>query len=152
MGGGVGIYFKNGIKFQQKDKSIFIEKVIETIFADVWLNGKKFTIGSVYRSNGKHPTLSPNDQFLQFLELFNNTVEHLSSPNIEILIAGDFNIDVLKYQNCNMATTYIDSLFSNGLLQSMIKPTRCTNSSASCIDHFISNFPQKKFESCISNL
>ena len=31
----------------------------------------------------------------------------------------------------------------------MIKPTRCTSSSASCIDHFISNFSQNKFETCI---
>ena len=67
QGGGVGLYFKDGLKFQLKPQSIFIEKVFESLFADVWLNGQKFTVGSIYRTCGQHPSLTQAEQFTQFL-------------------------------------------------------------------------------------
>ena len=148
-GGGVGLYFKDGLKFQLKPQSIFIEKVFESLFADVWLNGKKFTVGSIYQTCGHHPSLTQAEQFTQFLELFSNTVEEFASLSSELLIAGDFNLDVLKYQTCHSTSSYIDSLFANGLIQTVLKPTRCTLNSVLCIDHFVTNFPQSKFETCI---
>jgi len=45
--------------------------------------------------------------------------------------------------------TYIDCLFANGHLQLISHPTRCTSTSASCIDHFITNCTQNTFETCI---
>jgi hypothetical protein len=50
---------------------------------------------------------------------------------------GDFNLDVLKYQSCNMSKTFIDLLF--GLLQIITKPTRCKPNSATLIDHVCTN-------------
>ena len=148
-GGGVGFYFKNGIKFQIKKSGVFLEKIFESIFAEVWANNnKKFIVGSVYRA-GSHATMPPSDQFSQFLDLLNNSIDELSNNNADILIAGDFNIDVLKYSTCNNATLYVDSLFASGFVQSVIKPTRCSPTSVSCIDHFISNFPQNNYETCI---
>jgi hypothetical protein len=51
----------------------------------------------------------------------------------------DFNLDVLKYQSCNLSRTYIDLLFSLGLLQVITKPTRCKPNSATLIDHVCTN-------------
>lgn len=69
--------------------------------------------------------------------------------NSEIILAGDFNLDVLKYSTCSMASAYIDSLFASGLLQIISKPTRCSSFSTSCIDHFVTNCNQELFETCI---
>ena len=42
QGGGVGMYFKNNLRYKiLPEKSIFIDRVFESIFAEVWINKKK---------------------------------------------------------------------------------------------------------------
>ena len=71
------------------------------------------------------------------MDLLANLLNDISAEYDEIFIFGDFNIDVLKYNNCKMACEYIDLLFSFGLLQTVTKPTRCTYNTATLIDHSI---------------
>jgi hypothetical protein len=52
---------------------------------------------------------------------------------------GDFNVDVLKYKNCNFASSLIDLFFSLGHIQVVSKPTRCTDYSATLINHIYTN-------------
>jgi hypothetical protein len=77
-----------------------------------------------------------------------NTSE-IQKSNKEMYLLGDFNIDVLKYKSCNFANTFIDLLFSNGLLQLVTKPTRCTNTSATLLDHVITNSQANNFASYV---
>jgi hypothetical protein len=65
QGGGVGLYFKNGLQFKIiKEKSLFLEFIVETIVAEVILpNNKKTAVVSIYRTPTDHPTLSQADQF-----------------------------------------------------------------------------------------
>jgi len=141
QGGGVGFYFKSNLNFKiLKDKSIFIEKIYESILAEVWLSDTdKLVVGSVYRPNSKLHNVTQTQQFEQFSELLNNTLNDLSNSNSELLLCGDFNIDVLQNSTCKTAASYIENLFSNGLLQIITKPTRVTANSATCIDHILSN-------------
>jgi hypothetical protein len=66
-----------------------------------------------------------------------------------VRILGDFNIDILKYNSTSMATEYVDLLFSFGLLQVISLPTRCTTTSATLIDHIITNSVCEKASSFI---
>ena len=151
QGGGVGFYFKNNVKFNiLKEKCIFVDRVIETIFAEVWSSDNKKTIvGSVYRPATAHPTLSSSDQFSQFFEIFSNILNDLSSMNLQITLFGDFNLDALKYNIINQVTDYIDLLFSFGFLQLIMRPTRCTHHSATLIDHIVTNNTDGVYESVI---
>ena len=92
----------------------------------------------MYRPGTRHPAFSPIDQFEQFLELFTNLCDNIAFSGPAYLL-GDINLDLLKYQKCEQVTSYVDTLFSHGLLQIITKPTRCTNSSATLIDHIITN-------------
>ncbi len=141
QGGGVGIYIKSMYRFNiLHTSSTFIDRIFESLFIEVWLsNSNKIIIGNVYRPPANHPVFSPHEQFNQFIELFSNTLENITNSNAKILIGGDFNLDALKYRISSQVTEYIDLLFSYGLLQLIMKPTRCTEFSASLIDHFISN-------------
>jgi hypothetical protein len=96
---------------------------------------KKIIVGSVYRPNTPVFNLSSTDQFNQFCEILTNINFELQQLNSDLYLMGDFNLDVLKYQNCNLSKTYIDLLFSLGLLQVVTKPTRCKPNSATLIDH-----------------
>ena len=151
QGGGVGFYFKNNLNFKiLKEKSIFIEKIFESILAEIWLSDTdKLIVGSIYRPNSKLANVTQNQQFEQFSELFNNTLNAFSNCNSELLLCGDFNIDVLQNSTCKFASTYIENLFSNGLLQLITKPTRVSTNSATCIDHILTNKVTSSYTSYI---
>ena len=100
QGGGVGIYIKSDYRFKALDTlSIFIDRIYESLFIEVWLtNTKKIIIGNVYRPAVNHPSFTSYEQYNQFIELFSNTLDSLTNSNSQVLIGGDFNIDVLKYR------------------------------------------------------
>ena len=151
QGGGVGIYVKNLLPFKVlPNLSVFIDKVVETIFVEISLpKNKKIIVGSVYRPNSKHTSLSEKNQFSIFLETLNNLLAEITESGKEIFILGDFNLDTLKYNINDFVTEYIDNIFSYGLLQTITRPTRCTHNSATIIDHVLSNSVQSSFISCI---
>jgi len=153
QGGGVGIYVKKGIRYNiLKESSIFIDKVLESLFLEIHDESSKYIVGSVYRPNSVHPNLTSNEQMNQFMELFSNQIAHLSSLNATVHIMGDFNLDLLKYNESNFIQNYADMFFSSGFLQLIMKPTRCTSNTATLIDHIITNCNNKKLVSGILTL
>jgi hypothetical protein len=123
-----------------EESSVFIDRIIETLFAEVWISPhKKIIVGTLYRPSVNHPTLSSSEQFAQFFDIFSNIMCNFSNLNTPVYLFGDFNLDVLRYNITRQVTEYIDLLFSYGFLQIIMKPTRCTPTSASLIDHCITN-------------
>ena len=96
-----------------------------------------------------HPTLLSSQQFDQFFDLLSNILNDFSNSNTQVIIFGDFNLDVLKYNIIHQVTEYIDLLFSFGFLQLVMKPTRCTAQSATLIDHVVTNSKSDVFETSI---
>jgi len=141
QGGGVGIYIKKSIKYNVLSaQSVFVDRIFESIFIQLNLsNTKKCIVGSVYRPGTAHPTLTAGDAFTNFSELLSNVLDELSSYNMPIYLLGDLNLDVLQIDSSNTVSDYINLLFSYGLLQVITKPTRCTDHSATIIDHVITN-------------
>jgi hypothetical protein len=145
-GGGVGIYVKSVYKFDINPSSVFWDRIFESIIINVWINNKMYVVGSLYRCIN-HPTLTAKEQFTEFSDLFSNLISSLSS--CELILGGDLNLDALKVNSCPLASSYFDLLFANGFIQSVTRPTRCTSSSATCLDHFLTNFNQNSYESII---
>lgn len=73
----------------------------------------------------------------------------MSRDHHEIIICGDFNLDVLKCNSNNSVNDYINTLYSQGILQVVTKPTRFTSNSATCLDHFLVNPGLELFETMI---
>ena len=58
---------------------------------------------------------------------------------------GDFNIDLLKYNQCNFSNQLFNQFSSSGFMQIIIKPTRITRSTATLIDNiFTTNLQQNE--------
>ena len=129
--------------------SVFSDRILESLFINVTFNAKKFTIGSLYRPGTPHPLLNPREQFTQFCDTLSLLSEAVNNTNNPVYILGDTNFDVLKYNSCSNVTEYIDLLFSFGLLQVVTKPTRCTLTSATAIDHIICKSPVNVYKSII---
>jgi hypothetical protein len=151
QGGGVGIYVNKKFKFSHNSgKSLFLDSILETIFVDIDVSpNTKLTIGSLYRPGSAHPTLTSAEQFSQFLELFSNLCNELLTSGRQIYMLGDLNINALEYGDVQSCTDYIDLLFSFGLIQLVVNPTRCTPNSATLIDHVITNYCPSSTDSII---
>ena len=139
QGGGIGIYIKLKFSFSiLNESSIFVDRIFESLAIEVTINSRKVIIGSMYRPGTKHPTLTFDENYKEFLELFSNFCSNLI-PLGSVYLLGDINLDFLKYKKCEKVTNFVDLLFSFGLLQILTKPTRCTPSSATLIDVILTN-------------
>jgi hypothetical protein len=150
QGGGVGMYINVNISFEILEaQSIFVDRVFESIFVKIPVSKTKHVvIGSLYRP-GSLPNSSPLTQYNQFSEIYANIVNSFTDLNLDFYICGDINIDLIKLKTCKIASEYIDLLFSLGLIQIVTKPTRCTPSSATLIDHIVTNVLSPLYESSI---
>ena len=123
--GGALLYINKDINFKiRNDLKIYKYKELESVFIEI-INrkGKNTIVGCIYR----HPCMEVtefNDVFLQ------NILEKLSYENKEIIIMGDFNIDILKYDTNSDSATFLDNMCRRTYI---ISPTRITPRSQTLI-------------------
>ena len=91
-------------------------------------------VGTIYR----HPH-DNNDIFNDFLTYLESTISKISKENKTIYLCGDFNSDLLKYENNNNYRKFYDLLSSYGLFPMILLPTRVTKDSATIIDNIFTN-------------
>ena len=79
-----------------------------------------------------------NDTFLQ------NTLEKRSYKNKDIILMGDFNIDILKYDKSNDSAAFLDMMYESFLLPYISSPTRVTPRSQTLIDNIFPNITENE--------
>ena len=98
--------------FWRDDLSIFIPRVIETLFIEVKLNKtKSIIVGVIYRPNSQPRA----DMDIFTTELADITAK-INNENKESYIMGDFNVDLLKFQSHDKTTYFIESMLTTGYL------------------------------------
>ena len=136
-GGGVSIFVHKNLKsFEISDLTSNLEH-IECIFVKVFgsISGN-ITLGCCYRK----PEVANASAFISALS---NKISRLDS-NDHKFIAGDFNFNLFNLDTDQNVATFIDSMLSLGLVNSINKPTREIGDTISLIDNiFVSyNIPQ----------
>ena len=99
-------------------------------------NRKTVIVGNVYRS----PAQSNKPE--NFNKLFDKILQKLNTnryANKIKYIAGDFNQDLIKYDNDEHCQNLINNAHNNGYIQIVSRPTRITENSATLIDHVYTN-------------
>ena len=135
-GGGVGFFVSNKFEFEVlEEESIFVEGVYESLWIKVEVSRNVFKIiGNIYR-----PNTAPKASMKQAIEIHSSILSKISkSKNFNkcsVEIVGDFNIDLLQFQNHEQTNDFLEASFSFGLLPVITKPTRITPTSATLIDH-----------------
>ena len=72
-------------------------------------------------------------------------------------MAGDFNLNVLDFENNKKVENFISLMFCYGMIATINKPTRVTASTATSINHIKTNviidtdFKTRILKSCISD-
>lgn len=121
-GGGIGLYIRTNIQYQ-----IVIQKAdphLEQLWVKSLINGKKYVIGVLYRP--------PTANILHFFDELDKAMSETLPFGENIIIMGDFNINLLNYNN---SVSFLnDFLEAHDLKQLVNEPTRVTNSSQSLLD------------------
>ena len=118
----------------REDLSVFIPHICETLFIEIINDsGRNIVVCVIYR---------PNTEPLADIDIYSSNLEHIMDTiqreNKQCMIMWDMNID-LKFETHLRTNEYIDSLFANGFLPLISKPTRVTTSSATLTDHMYIN-------------
>ena len=132
--GGSLLYIRNNLSYKTRnDLNIYKSAELESTFIEI-INHKNSNIivGCIYR----HPAMDLNE----FNDYYLNELLHkLSSENKSVILLGDFNVDLMKYDNHHSTNEFLDSLSSHLFLPHITQPTRIRDSSKTLIDNIFSN-------------
>ena len=95
-------------------------------------NKREIICGVIYRQHN-----CPD----KFLNYFDETLERLSNSSKSIYVMTDANINLLRYETCKYAQSFLHILQSLCFSPTIDKPTRVHNASATLIDNiFVNNY------------
>ena len=135
-GGGVGFFVNKDLEFDVlEEESIFVAGVYESLWIKVNLSkNHSRIIGNIYR-----PNTAPRANFKQAVEIHSSIISSIGKntkySKCSVEIVGDFNIDLLQFQQHEQTNDFLELSLSFGLLPMITKPTRITPNSATLIDH-----------------
>ena len=87
-------------------------------------------LGNIYRTPRDR-----NDDIKKFLDEYCKTLAKISDTRRDIVLVGDFNLDLLKINSRNIFSEYLDSMLSLSLSPVITLPTRFSKCRATLIDH-----------------
>ena len=153
-GGGVGVFVRVGLsdevevlelaKFQDEQFENIVVKIPNILKDDRQNNDKNLVIAAIYRQ--------PNNTNLDtFTEEAEKLLKQINKRNNEIVLTGDINLDLLKYDSYPATGNYLDIMIQHGLLPRIVRPTRIKKQSATLIDHFFTKDNDNTLKSGIIN-
>ena len=89
-------------------------------------------MGVIYR----HPSMDLTDFNCNYL---NKLLENISKEQKSIFLLGDFNVNLLNYNEHNQTNRFVDSLASNSFIPLILQQTRITSHYNTVIDNIFSN-------------
>ena len=82
---------------------------------------------------------SPTPEKKTFILKLDEALDQQPFASTTIYILGDVNLDIIKFNRSTLAQNYLDGLISKGFFPLISQATRVTDTSASIIDHIITN-------------
>ena len=132
--GGTFLYIANHLSYKcRNDLNIYKKNELESTFIEI-VNPKKsnISVGVIYR----HPSMDLADFNCNYL---NKILENISKEHKSIFFLGEFNVNLLNYNENNQTNEFSDSLASNSFIPLILQPTRITSHSNALIDNIFSN-------------
>ena len=84
----------------------------------------------------RHPSIDLTDFNRNYL---NKLLENISKEQKYIFLLGDFDVNLLNYNEHNQTNEFLDSLASNSFIPLILQPTTITSHSNALIDKIFSN-------------
>ena len=127
-GGGISVYISNVCKSKVIHPSTISLTTIETLFIETVKENYKLLNVLIYRPPGSSAILVM-DKLCELLSIITG------NGYDEIISCGDFNLDILNYNNNENTLNLLNSLMSQSLIPIIItKPSPITDQTATLID------------------
>src|SRR6218665_1404699 len=143
QGGGVGFLIRSDVDlytFNEVPGSS--DDTFESLFIKLpQIKNTDIILGAMYRP--------PGNSIPDFLKDFNNTLLHLSNSKKKVFLSGDYNINILRYNDHHSTGMSLNTLASYKFMPTILRPTRITAFSATLIDNIFTNCPNYNMDSCI---
>ena len=122
--------------------NIYKSNELESTFIEMMNpNKSNIIIGCIY----KHTSMDLNDFNTNYL---NNLLDKVSKERKSVFLIGEFNVNLLNYNNHNPTNEFLDSLASNSFVPCILQPTQLTSHSKTLIDNIFSNIISPEAISC----
>ena len=133
IGGGIGLYLENNLQYKICSECTYSNPdIIESLFVEINVpHGKNIVVGVIYRP--------PNQNTAVFIDELNDILINIIRGNKLCYIMGDFNLDLLRYNDNVPTQEFIDRLFSYSFYPLISNPTRITSHTATLIDNIFTN-------------
>ena len=93
-------------------------------------NVGKVVIGNIYR-----PPRELVENYATFTDEIENIISAMTNSNKEIIILGDFNLDLLKINESQHVNNFFETMVAHGYIPKITCPTRITQNSCTLIDN-----------------
>ena len=130
--GGVALYTNKSLNAVKRTDLSVNDEEFETVWVEIKnIKSKSILCCCAY----KQPSSSPE----RFTEHIETILHNLARENRNIVILGDFNINLLNCENHPASENFLNMMNSNLLLSYILQPTRVTDRSATLIDNLFAN-------------
>ena len=132
--GGTLLYITNHLSYKCcNDLNIYKKNELESTFIEI-VNPRKsiIIVGVICR----HPSMDLADFNCNHL---NKLLENTSKGQKSTFLLGDFNVNLLNYNEHNETNEFLASLASNSFIPLILQPTRIISHSNTLIDNIFSN-------------
>ena len=130
--GGLIIYLNENFTYKTIDipepSTLWESQVIEISSPAL---SEKVILGNFYR----RPKENVADH-KQFIDELSPILLYLESLNAEVILAGDFNINLLNIKNKDTASNFFNTITAHGFFPEITLPTRFTDRTGTLIDNF----------------
>ena len=130
--GGVGMYIKSNLTANKREDLSFCNDDFETIWVEIDnLKAKNMLCCCAYRH--------PNTDISKFSDHLWEMLSITEKENKIIYTMGDFNVNVIDYDNHAPTNDFVNMMFPHHLQPSVLHPTRIMDSSSTLIDNIFVN-------------
>ena len=129
--GGLALYIKKSIPAMIKPAQTFIWGGIETNFADLNTPNGIITVGLIHKRS--------IDISVENFTIALETIISSLDPNNKTYIMGDFNINLLDYNNSAPIENFLNQMISRNFFSVITRATRVTPISSTLIDNIFCN-------------
>ena len=130
--GGVGIYVKSNLTASKRDDLSFSNDDFETIWIKIENTKEKNVLSCcAYRH--------PSTDMSVFSDHLQEKLSLIQNENKLIFVMGDFNNNLMNYENPTPTNDFINMMFSQHLQPSVLHPTRLTDTTSTLIDNIYVN-------------
>ena len=136
--------------FKERSDLSVVNESIESCFVEIPKGtaamNSDVIVGIIYRSSGRSVDI--------FSVQLNSMLQRMSGENKTLYLMGDFNMNLLNFENHHPTNNFLETLYSYSLTPLITKLTRITENTAKLLDNIFTNkyMSGRRLLSCIFTL